>query len=180
MANSLQEQLMKAGLVDKKSASKVKKEKNKQARQTRRSGEEAQASEQWVKAAREEKLEKDRALNKQAQDEAQKKAIAAQIVQLVDAHRIAYDAGEVGFQFADAGKVKKLYVTPLLQDQLSKGIVAIARSESGYALIPKIVAEKILERGAETIVFLNQPEGTGAADADDPYADYQIPDDLMW
>lgn len=180
MANSLQEQLLKAGLVDSKTAKNVKKEKNKQARQTRRTGDDAQDAEQWAKEAREEKRQKDLALNKKANEEAQRKAIAAQIVQLVSSNQIRFGDGDVGYQFADQGKVKKLYVTAKIQEQLANGVLAIARSGSGYALIPKLVAEKIMERGEGTVVLLNQLAADAPAVEEDPYADYQIPDDLMW
>ena len=49
----------------------------------------------------------------------------------------------------------------------------------GYELLPAVAAEKIMQRDDAVIVLLNsndKPE----VDEDDPYADYQIPDDLMW
>ena len=40
-------------------------------------------------------------------------------------------------------------------------------------------AQKIAQRDPQVVVVLNQYEPT-PVDEDDPYADYQIPDDLMW
>ena len=36
-----------------------------------------------------------------------------------------------------------------------------------------------MQRDAQVIVLLNRNESV-EVDEDDPYADYQIPDDLMW
>jgi uncharacterized protein YaiL (DUF2058 family) len=48
-----------------------------------------------------------------------------------------------------------------------------------YELLPAAAAEKIMQRDASVIVLLNRDE-RATVDEDDPYADYQIPDDLMW
>ena len=65
------------------------------------------------------------------------------------------------------------------------GRLAIARlstdnsAESEYAIIPASVADKIAQRDATSIVLhsaLSQEE----QDEDDPYADFKVPDDLMW
>jgi uncharacterized protein len=48
-----------------------------------------------------------------------------------------------------------------------------------YELLPAAAAEKIMQRDALVIVLLNRNE-QAAVDEDDPYASYQIPDDLMW
>ena len=53
------------------------------------------------------------------------------------------------------------------------------KPEGEYAIIPAVVAEKIAQRDASSIVLhsaLSQDE----QDEDDPYADFKVPDDLMW
>jgi uncharacterized protein YaiL (DUF2058 family) len=57
--------------------------------------------------------------------------------------------------------------------------LAVARLDDGYRLIPKQVAEKILQRDATAIVTLHDKSEAASPD-DDFYADYKIPDDLMW
>ena len=52
------------------------------------------------------------------------------------------------------------------------------RHGGGYEIIPREAALKIQERDASRIVLLNTH--VEEPDADDPYAAYQIPDDLMW
>ncbi|NVP03123.1 DUF2058 family protein, partial [Photobacterium damselae subsp. damselae] len=46
-------------------------------------------------------------------------------------------------------------------------------------LIPAVVADKIAQRDQESIVVNNTVDET-VVDEDDPYADFVIPDDLMW
>lgn len=71
------------------------------------------------------------------------------------------------------------------QAQLISGRLAIARlvidssGESQYAIIPASVADKIAQRDASSIV-LNSALSQEEQDEDDPYADFKVPDDLMW
>ena len=181
---SLQDQLLQAGLVDKKKAKKADKEKRKQAKVDRRSKEETvDETKASVQHARAEKAERDRELNRQREEEANKKAIAAQIKQLIQMNKVDKDRGEVGYNFVDNNKIKKLYVTDALQNQLSLGRLAIVRllenNDIKYELVPTAVAEKIAMRDKQSIVLINENTST-ETDEDDPYADYQIPDDLMW
>jgi uncharacterized protein YaiL (DUF2058 family) len=45
-------------------------------------------------------------------------------------------------------------------------------------LVPRIIADKIAERDASLVVRVNKSSDEN--DADDAYAAFQIPDDLMW
>ncbi len=181
---SLQEQLLKAGLVDEKKAKKANKEKRKQAKVERKSKEqtvdETKAS---VQQARAEKAERDRELNRQREEEANQKAIAAQIKQLIQMNKIKKDHGEIGYNFVDDNKIKKLYITDALQNQLSMGRLAIVKllekNDVIYEIVPTAVAEKIAMRDEQSVVLINE-KTSAEIDEDDPYAEYQIPDDLMW
>lgn len=177
--SSLQDQLLKAGLVDEKQAKKVNKDKRKTAKVQRKSSE-AVVDETKLRAqqAREEKAERDRQLNAQRKAEQDAKAIAAQIKQLIIAHRQPKDRGEVAYNFTDGGKIKKMYISNILQQRLGNGQLAIVRLNEGYELVPAVVAEKIAQRDSGCIVTLNKKVDVPVGD--DPYADYQIPDDLMW
>lgn len=176
---SLQDQLLKAGLVDKKKSQKIEKEKRKKARQTPKGQKPVDESKAQAIKAQQEKADRDREINKQRNQEQQAKALQAQIKQLVDVNKIDRSAGELSFQFADNKKIKKIYVTPLLQEQLSKGIIAIVKAAEEYELVPAVIAEKIQSRDCDCVLFLAEKNSQQLAE-DDPYADYQIPDDLMW
>ncbi|MCG8611011.1 MAG: DUF2058 domain-containing protein [Pseudomonadales bacterium] len=180
MAKTLQEQLLQAGLVDQKKAKQIKQQKRKQKKQTPRGHEGVDEVKLAAQKAREEKAEKDREKNRQLQAEAELLSLQAQVKQIIEMNRIARNDGEVGYQFTDGSKIKKIYVTEAQQNALAKGQIAIARLEDLYELIPKGAAEKISQRNADAIVLLNQQDSQEEVDEDDPYADYQIPDDLMW
>jgi uncharacterized protein YaiL (DUF2058 family) len=44
--------------------------------------------------------------------------------------------------------------------------------------VPRVIADKIAERAPESVVRVNKVEA--AADEDDPYKDFKIPDDFDW
>lgn len=171
---SLKDQLMKAGLADAKKARRAEHEKRVQAKQP-----DAESAQALAQKALNEKAERDRELNRVRDAELAQKALAAQIRQLIEAHRIDRKGGEVSYQFTDQRKIKKLYVTAAQQDQLARGQIAIVRLGDNHELVPTIVAEKIRSRDDGAVVVLNQRNSTGPEE-DDPYAAYQIPDDLMW
>ena len=80
--SSLQDQLLKAGMVDEKKAKKIKKDKRKQARQTPKGQTVVNEARELAKQAQAEKSARDREINRQQQAVAERKAIAAQIRQL--------------------------------------------------------------------------------------------------
>jgi uncharacterized protein YaiL (DUF2058 family) len=181
---SLQDQLLKAGLVDKSKANKVKKEKQKKSKLKRKGG--GDTGDQVKQAARLEqakKVERDRELNRQRLAEANRKAELAQVRQLVEMNRVDRQAGDIAYSFVDQGKVRNIYVTEQLQKQLSLGRLAIVTVAQGgnriYELVPAGVAEKIAQRHEQAVVHISVSDGT-QQDEDDPYAEFEIPDDLMW
>lgn len=177
---SLQDQLLKAGMVDQKKAKRIEKEKRKQAKQTPKGQAlPEQESKLLARQAAAERAARDKELNQANNEAAERTAIAAQIRQLIERHRIDRSDGDVAYQFSHGKKIKKLYVTTVLQNQLSKGLVAIVGQGKQYEIVPAVVADKIAQRDEGTVVLRNQADSKQVED-DDPYADYQIPDDLMW
>lgn len=177
--SSLSDQLKKAGLVEENKVKKAKKAKHKKSVvQRHNKAELVDEHKQAAEQARAEKAERDRQLNLEKKAEAERKAVVAQIRQLIDSNRLNEIEGEVAYNFSDAGVVKKLFVTDVLQRDISRGYLAIVQSEGAYALVPAAVARKIKERDEQTVVVLN--DNKDAADDDDPYAEFQVPDDLMW
>ena len=176
---SLQDQLLKAGVVDSKKAKKITKEKRKEAKRQPKGHEAPDETREQVRRAQAEKAERDRELNRQQQALNEKKAIQAQIIQLIKMNRIERSSGDVPYQFTDGKKIKKIHVSSQLQNELIRGRVAIVRLGEGYELVPAPAARKIMQRDEQSVVLLNTNEPLGV-DEEDPYADYQIPDDLMW
>lgn len=183
MAKSLQEQLMGSGLVDKKQAKQIQKEKRKKRKQTPKGllVEEATQKQNLVDQQKQEKADKDRELNRLKKAEQDKKAIKAQIIQLIQTNKIECQNGEIGFQFAVNKQIKKIYIDEEQQGYLLRGKLAITQLGDSYYLVPSAVAAKIAQRDEAAVVYLEtkQAESNEAAE-DDPYKDFVIPDDLMW
>ncbi|WLG97159.1 DUF2058 domain-containing protein [Pseudomonas sp. Z1-14] len=179
MSLSLRDQLLKAGLVNQKQAKQVGKEKQKQQRLAHKGQVELDDSQQ--RAAQEamaEKVKRDQELNRQQQEKAEQKARAAQIKQLIEVSRLPKLTTDDYYNFVDDKKVKRISVNALMRNKLSSGSLAIVHHAGSYEVIPREAALKIQERDPKRIVQLNTQ--TEEVDADDPYAAYQIPDDLMW
>ncbi|MEN8214555.1 MAG: DUF2058 family protein, partial [Pseudomonadota bacterium] len=78
----------------------------------------------------------------------------------------------------DGSVVKRIHVNAGEVKQLSNGRLCIIKLDGEYELVPTAVAEKIRQRDQGIQILSNQPAET--PDEDDPYADFQVPDDLMW
>jgi uncharacterized protein YaiL (DUF2058 family) len=183
MAKSLQEQLMGSGLVDKSKAKKIQKEKRQQRKQMPKGSlqEEAIQKQALVDKQKQEKADKDRELNRLKKEAQDKKAIKAQIIQLIQSNKIERQNGEIGFQFAVNKQIKKLFVDEEQQGYLQRGKLAITKLNDEFYLVPKQVAEKISQRDEAFVVYLEtNPGSTNESLDDDPYKDFVIPDDLMW
>jgi uncharacterized protein YaiL (DUF2058 family) len=188
---SLADQLLKAGIADKKQVKKAQTakrrenaQKNAQVKQlgkkARRQLQEQQAAQKSAEEQRmlNEKVARDRELNRQKNAAAQAKALQAQIKQLVNMNEVKRE-GDVAYRFVDGGKTETIYVNALLKRQLSKGQLAIVKLADNYQLVSALVAEKINSRDASVVVSLHD-RVADAEDGDDPYADYKIPDDFDW
>jgi hypothetical protein len=176
---SLQEQLLKAGLADEKKAREVRNEKRKQRKQQPKGATTVNEAEERARKARQEKAERDRQLNLERKKEAEKKAIQAQIRQLIETNRLDRSRGETSYQFVDGKKIKKILVNEQMVDQLSRGRLAIVALGDHYEIVPDRVARKIMERDESAIISMHDRKQDDAGE-DDPYAGYEIPDDLMW
>ncbi|WP_263080412.1 DUF2058 domain-containing protein [Endozoicomonas sp. Mp262] len=183
MSKSLRDQLMKAGLASKQQALKAKTSTKKKKKQAAKDGVATEQELRRIELEKERaaKVERDRELNRQREEEKNRKAILAQVRQLIERNAIAREKGDVGYNFVYEKKVKKIYVTDAIQNKLSRGLLAIAVQDEEFILIPVPVAEKIAERIPEIIVLQNQKgQEEDSVEEEDWYADYQIPDDLMW
>jgi len=179
MSLSLRDQLLKVGLVNEKQAKQADRQKKKEKRLVHKGQVEADNSSQEAAAkAIAEKAKRDQELNQQQQEKAEKKARAAQIKQLIESSRLPKLDSDDYYNFVDQKKVKRIAVNELVRNKLSSGSLAIVTHGGGYEIIPRDAAVKIEERDPRRIVLLNV--ATETPDEDDPYAAYQVPDDLMW
>jgi len=179
MANSFGDQFLKAGLVNKSRLEKAKKAKIKQQKQKNK--QKIEVVDEAALAAREaaaEQAARDRELNRRRKEALERKAVLAQVRRLVEMNRVPQDDGEVAYHFQDGTAIKTIHVSQEVHDKLARGLLAIARLDDGYAVIPSVVAEKIRQRDESCIVSSATTQLESVED--DPYADYKVHDDLMW
>lgn len=183
MSDSLRDQLLKAGLVDEKKLRQSRQEKKNHGRK-QKGGKGAAPSAHGGSAAeqaRRRQAERSRELNRSQQEAAARKAVAAQIRQIIETHRVAREDGDLAYHFQHANKVRRIHVNRDQQERLTRGQLGIVTLSGGYELLPRDALEKVRERDAARVVLCNEPRAETRSPAeDDPYAGYEIPDDLMW
>jgi uncharacterized protein YaiL (DUF2058 family) len=187
--SSLQEQLLKAGLVDKNRVNQADKEKQKRTNQARKSAGKSAANKVNPKKVaadkrHAERVARDRALDEKRKQALDQKAIAAQIKQLIETNKVDRSKGDIPYSFVYRKKIKKIFVGETEKNLLAGGrlaIVTLVINNEGrrFELVPIEVANKIAERDPETVIELPDQDDSVNTD-DDPYADYKIPDDLTW
>lgn len=181
MSNPFQDQLLKAGLVTKKQVQKVNQDKSRKNKQ-QRSKKEKLVDETSLKAqqAANEKAKRDRELNERKQQQARQKAISIEINQLITSNCLARDEScEIVYNFEHNRKVRRIHINAEMKQKIMQGRLGIARIEGRYELVPQAIAEKIRQRNEKRIVIFEQEEDQ-SVNENDPYSEYQIPDDLTW
>jgi len=185
MAQSLRDQMLKMGLVDKKQASQAKKstyKKNKEEDKGR-----IQAPDEnkiHARQALEEKKKQARQANEKQQQELKKNDEMARIRQLISSNLLPLKDGTIVYRFTDNTKIASILLpTKEMVDELSHGRLAIVRDKGSYGVVPSTLVEKIQASWPALIVVHNvSPQNTeqDSENTDDPYAAYTIPDDLVW
>jgi hypothetical protein len=180
MSNPFQEQFLKAGVVSKQQVQQANTEKNRNKKQQRNQKnvvvDEAAIK---VKQAADAKIQRDRELNQKKQEQARAKAISAEINQLILDNLIKRDAScEIVYNFEHDKKVKRIYVNQEMKQQIINGVLGLARIDGRYELVPASVAEKIKQRNEKRVVIFT--EVAVVKDENDPYAGFEVPDDLIW
>ena len=177
--NPLQEQLLKAGLINKAKAAQVVRE---QAKKHKGKGP-APASPEQIDARRlqAEKAEHDRAIEAERNVLARASEARAQVRQIVEAHKVKRE-GEIAYRFNDGNKIRDVLVNPSLRAKLAAGTLVIVRHDLGYELLPRVAADKIYERDATMIVLDHgrSEAGTGDNADDEYYKQFEVPDDMTW
>lgn len=183
MSNSLRDQLIKAGLATQEDLKRAKagdRKRHRQAKQQKRVGGEAPQTEAAKLAAEAAARERARAqeLNRQRHAEAERLAAEAQARDMVVKNEIARQPSDkdVGFNFTHKGKIKQIYISPELHKQLVAGKLAVCRTRGRFRVVPAEIAQKVQPIAPYLVAYLS--DGKEAEDPD--YADFPIPDDLMW
>jgi len=179
MSNPFQDQLLKAGLVTKQQVHKAKQDKSRKKKQHSKNENVVDDARIKAKQAIEEKVKRDRELNRKKEAQARQKAISIEINQLIENNCLARDDEcEIIYNFEHNNKVKHIYINSEMKQQIIRGTLGIARIEGRYELVSKTIAEKIKQRNEKRIVIFDEIQRTD--DDNSLYSDYEIPDDLTW
>lgn len=178
MAKSLQDQLLAKGLVNRKQAKKSQKAKAHDSRKISSSTASSNSKKAHTVAAQQQqdKKARDKALNKSNNEKKAEKEKLSQLLNILNTHCIA-GTGDQAYNFVFQSKIKKVWVSSEQLQQLSEGSLEIVHyAETSYIVTPTSAA-KIAEL---TPQYLTQRKIEDSPAEDDPYKDFQIPDDLMW
>jgi uncharacterized protein YaiL (DUF2058 family) len=189
MKNALQEQLLKAGLATEDQLAKAKRGQRRPPGNKGRKGgrpkrprdaanskprhDDSDLARAW--AARQQAEREEAARKKQLK--AQRKANRAKIRQLLLDNCLNSDTADIPFQFMVGTNIKNIYVTEEQRKQLLAGALRITFQDGRRCLIPADVATRIHELDPEKLI-INPAEVEETID--DDYADFQVPDDLIW
>ncbi len=177
MSASLRDQLLKAGLATKKQAHRADRDVHRDRQAKAHKGNAPNEQQLAADKAQAAKAARDQALNREHQAQADAKARAAQVLQLVDQHRLPKPDSDDYFNFVDGSKVRRIAVNADLRARLGRGDIVIVRCEGRYELVSSEIAARIAERDARAVVTL---ESSTKVDANDPYKNFIVPDDLTW
>lgn len=183
MANSLRDALTKAGVVSSAQAKVAAQQAKKQQRQeihAQRSGapvlNDAAIA---VQNAQQEKVLRDQELNRAQEIERQAKAARAQVRQILRANMQNDEAAQVKFNFVAGKQIRHIYLTDIQRAQLINGQLSLVAFSERHYLVTREIANKVQILIPDIFIYSPSAERNSMA-PDDPYADYSIPDDLIW
>ena len=181
---SLQEQLLNAGLTTKQKTRQANADKRKKNKQ-QRSGVQHEASlqeqvKQGLSQSKLEKKDKDNALNNNKKQQVAKKEEVLRIKQILTYHHINHPVGDHVYNYTFGSKIKKLSLDQITHKALVNGRLSLCGLADITYIVTRETAEKLAELDSSIILVQNDKLIETQITEDDPYADYQIPDDLMW
>lgn len=200
MSNSLQDQLIKAGLATRAQAEKAQKQKRAEERAQRRPKKSANQRDadsptrkpkvaDKARQLNQQKAEANKKANKGHQDKYAERALRAEIRQLVkenDVREKSPGDDAVAYNFVHGKRIKRLYVTPSERDKLSNGHLIVINNDGVYHFVTPEVAAKIEKRDPKRIIVAHgkqetdDPATRAKTEDDEYYAKFQVPDDLDW
>ena len=183
MGKSFQEQLLQLGLVDKKKVGKAKKQQHQNKKQNSKAGKKHVVVDEnalLAQQAEEKKKARVRKLNRQREAKLQKRAEDAQVKQFVEQNKLEKDDRGIAYRFNVSGKIQRIFVTKEIADQLSDGRLGIVGLAGQFEVVPRATIEKIQSVSNRVFVNINAASSKADSDPEDPYAGFEVPDDLMW
>ena len=158
MGNPLQDQLLKAGLVSKKQAGKVRQEQYVQSRsKKKKKGRGAGKSINQAEVARAAEVARNKELSRKQAEERKRHEKQAQIRQLITQNRLERNENGHAYHFAMEKKIHRIFADEEMIDRLSKGQLAVVRLDECFEVVPVKAARQIAERDQGAVVSLREP-----------------------
>ena len=154
MGNPFQDQLLKAGLVNKKQANKVKREKHLNRKQKK----EDASSKISSKARKEQEAQADRnrELNRLLAEKKVQGELKAQVKQLIEKNKLERDDFGEAYHFVEQNKIERVFLSAEKIEQLSCGQLAIVKLGESYEVVPAKVARQITCRDKKAVVAFHE------------------------
>lgn len=181
MSDSLRDQLVKAGLADEAQLRRVRSEQHRQRKRKKRKSQrdDGNAAAPLAARAQAEKREQDRRLNEERDRERDRRHAAAALRQQLAAANLTID-GDIAHHFTVGSRIKRVYVNKGQHEALAAGKLAIGvYDERSYVLAPD-TARRLADQHPELTVVIAGPAAGAEGRDEDPYADFPVPDDLVW
>ena len=184
MAGSLRDQLLKAGLVSNQQVRDSKRKNHKKRKQAGNKGKQADEgislAQAYGQRSQQEKSERDRELNRKREEAKRRKEIKARLRQIIVGNSQNDQNADVARHFEHNGKIRKIHLTARQQEGLNAGRLGIVYFAGRYYLLDTQQVEKVAaidETAVALMVSAGQPEDETV---DEHYANFKVPDDLMW
>jgi uncharacterized protein YaiL (DUF2058 family) len=160
MGNPLQDQLLKAGLVSKKQASKTKLEQYVQGKKKKGKGarKNARKTISQAEVARAADVVRNKEINRKQAEKRQQREKQAQIKQLVMQNRLKkVEKNGQAYHFTVVNKIHRILVADEMIDRLCEGNLAIVQLGDNFEVVPAKVAHQVVERDKNAVVVLREP-----------------------
>lgn len=177
MSDSLRDQLLKAGLASREQARKTAHDKHRQKRDKRGPKRKRAADADSVSvadAAQAAQAERDRTLNRGREEGRRRKALDAQLWQIIEPAALNRVDADIQHHFQRRNRLTHIHVTAEQQARLGGGRLAIVGFHGRHYLIDLETMNKLARLDPKLFVFRHDP------DAPDPDGDHPVPDDLVW
>ncbi|WPD21230.1 MAG: DUF2058 family protein [Candidatus Electrothrix scaldis] len=156
MGNPLQDQLLKAGLVTKKQASKVKQEQYTQTKKKKK-GKGGRKIITKTEIARAAEVARNKELSRKQAEERKQHELQAQIKQLVMQNRLERDENGQPYHFALGTKIHRIFVAEEVIDRLCEGRLGIVQLGNSFEVVPAKVVRQVAERDQNAVISLREP-----------------------
>ena len=161
MGNPLQDQLLKAGLVSKKQASKVNQEQYVQSKKKKK-GKSVKKNVRkpisQAEVARAAEVARNKEISRKQAEERKQHEKQAQIKQLVIQNRVEREKKNgQAYHFALGKKIHRIFVAEEMIDRLCEGQLGIVQLDNGFEVVPAKVVRQVAERDKGAVISLREP-----------------------